>query len=175
MSQPLSFQYSIDPTMGQHVSNVCASHSVSSIDYGECPNFALLCLGSGLGMAVADHLRTVYPGLAFRWFDLPSALNSIQQAVVFDYVASVYPTLYCGWHSLRPATALPQSLIERGFNPRLLWVYVQGIDQHRAKGQWTMLGAQLILSPWGQYPISQHWKQDQWYGQGIVSTVSDSY
>ena len=58
---------------------------------------------------------------------------------------------------------------------RLIWVYVQGIDQHRAKGQWTMLGAQLILSPWGQYPISQHWKQDQWYGQGIVSTASDSY
>ena len=105
-------------------------------------------------MAAADHLVRCYPHLTVWVADLAPSLPPEARAMIVDYIAQDVPCVLVLWHGMRPATTLTIALMERGFRPRLCWVYVRGDGAREALSHWQVMGARVITHLWGDDPLA---------------------
>lgn len=121
-------------------------------------DYGLVVLGTGTGivMAVADHLQHCYPGLPVLIADMPGNVGFDRRCTAIDYVANVFPTLLVMWNGLYDGAEYPARLASRGFRAGLpLWIYSNGIGQDSALPRWSHLGAKVLCigELWGCSPL----------------------
>ncbi len=133
--------------------HICHGLGVDLVEYAPGDGLVIVGLGSGIVMAVGDHLRNEYPLLGLRMADLPGALGLAARVTALDYLGSAFPALFLMWSSLTNGSVYPRALADRGFRPARLWVYCKGVGEEDAKQAWAELGAVCFEDMWCARPL----------------------
>jgi len=113
----------------------------------------VLSLGSGMLMAVVDHLVRCYPDVRWLCADLPGWWKLERRAMVIDYAATAYPCYLVLWHSLKSGVGLAEAVKARQLRPIRLWVYVKGVGREETQEVWKSIGARIISTAFNCDPL----------------------
>lgn len=115
----------------------------------------IVSTGSGMGLALQDHMAQQYPDRTLVMLDLPGSWGLDKRIMILDYLMHAWNIWFVCWAGLWSAALYPARLQARGLvrTPRHMWVTVRGMDATAARRAWRALGARLVDDPWAGRPL----------------------